>query len=104
MRSYPEITDRLPASQHKVESVSLFDLAPGGVYRTHMSPCEAVSSYLTFSPLRSGSDTGTRFAFCGTFLGVAPTGRYPAPLPCGARTLPPTDVEPSASGHLLYCF
>ena len=29
---------------------------------------------------------GRRFAFCGTFPGVAPAGRYPAPYFRGART------------------
>ena len=29
---------------------------------------------------------GRRFAFCGTFPGVAPAGRYPAPCFRGART------------------
>ena len=28
-----------------------------------------------------GRGPGRRFAFCGTFLRVAPTGRYPAPCP-----------------------
>ena len=30
--------------------------------------------------------SGWRFAFCGTFPGVAPAGRYPAPCSRGART------------------
>ena len=32
---------------------------------------------------------GRRFAFCGTFPGVAPAGRYPAPCFRGARTFLP---------------
>ena len=39
-----------------------------------------------------------RFAFCGTFPGVAPAGRYPAPSFRGARTFLPRR-EPSGSGH-----
>jgi len=40
-----------------------------------------VSSYLTLSPLPRGLSTARRFAFCGTFLGVAPTRRYLASCP-----------------------
>jgi len=41
-----------------------------------------------------------RFAFCGTFPGVAPAGRYPAPCFHGARTFlerfsPPAAIRPS---------
>jgi hypothetical protein len=46
----------------------------------------AVGSYPTLSPLpRQGRQSG-RFALCGTFPGVAPAGRYPAPCFRGART------------------
>src|SRR5216683_7534670 len=39
-----------------------------------------------------------RFAFCGTFPGVAPAGRYPAPCFRGARTfLPPPVAERRAA-------
>jgi len=45
-----------------------------------------------------------RFAFCGTFPGVAPAGRYPAPLFRGARTFLPGGCRETAprrpSGHL----
>jgi hypothetical protein len=34
----------------------------------------------------TGNQVAGRFAFCGTFPGVAPAGRYPAPLVRGART------------------
>ena len=37
---------------------------------------------------------GGRFAFCGTFPGVAPAGRYPAPCFRGARTFLPPRVSP----------
>ncbi len=40
-------------------------------------------------PLKSG-----RFAFCGTFPGVAPAGGYPAPCLCGARTFLPGSGKP----------
>lgn len=42
-------------------------------------PREPVSSYLTLSPLPP--ENRRRFTFCGTFLGVTPTGRYPASCP-----------------------
>ena len=46
------------------------------------SPAALVSSYLTFSPLPSAIARGLGGVFfCGTFLGIASTGRYPAPCP-----------------------
>jgi len=52
------------------------------------SPQHSVSSYLTISPLRA--PLGAAVCFCGTFLRVAPTGRYPAPCPMkpGLSSLP----------------
>ena len=48
---------------------------------------------------------GRRFAFCGTFPGVAPAGRYPAPYFRGARTFlprgnPGAAVRPSGAGAM----
>lgn len=72
---------------------SLFGLAPGGVYRAASVAGRAVGSYPTLSPLprrlivsQAGNQVAGRFAFCGTFPGVAPAGRYPAPFIRGART------------------
>ena len=70
---------RLPAAVS-----SLFGLAPGGVYRATPVARPPVRSYRTLSPLPR-TEPG-RFAFCGTFPGVAPAGRYPAPCFHGART------------------
>jgi len=72
---------------------SLFGLAPGGVcLATHVA-MRAVGSYPTLSPLPAGS---RRYPLCGTFPGVAPAGRYPAPFFRGARTfLPPQPFGPS---------
>ena len=46
-----------------------------------------------------------RFAFCGTFPGVAPAGRYPAPCFRGARTFLPRDrpnrLRRRPSGRLI---
>src|SRR5208282_306826 len=63
----------------------------------------AVRSYRTVSPLPPArfSETDRRCTFCGTFPGVAPAGRYPAPYLRGARTFlsPPTGRE-RPSGRL----
>jgi|HigsolmetaAR202D_1030399.scaffolds.fasta_scaffold00459_5 hypothetical protein len=78
----------------------LFGLAPGGVYRAAPVARSAVGSYPTLSPLprpyfASSPETfppqraeirAGRSAFCGTFPGVSPAGRYPAPYFRGART------------------
>ncbi len=83
----------------------LFGLAPGGVCRAADVAAGAVRSYRTLSPLPaspSGSlaeslrGRGGRFAFCGTFPGVAPAGRYPAPCFRGARTFLPPDAPGSS--------
>ena len=73
----------------------LFGLAPGGVYRAAPVSRRAVRSYRTLSPLPVGFATNWRFAFCGTFPGVAPAGRYPAPCFRGARTFLPLQVSHS---------
>ena len=78
----------------------LFGLAPGGVYRAGSVAGPAVRSYRTLSPLPGGPwpkpKPSGRSALCGTFPGVAPAGRYPAPCFRGARTfLPPS----RKSGH-----
>ena len=64
----------------------LFGLAPGGVYPATPVTARAVRSYRTLSPLPADLAVCRRFAFCGTFPGVAPAGRYPAPCSRGART------------------
>jgi hypothetical protein len=84
----------------------LLGLAPGGVYPAAAVAGGAVRSYRTISPLPpAGPTNGTgwarRYVFCGTFPGVAPAGRYPAPCLRGARTfLPPLKSETwTESGH-----
>ena len=55
-------------------------------------PCPAPRPFRSAESARPAG----RFAFCGTFPGVAPAGHYPAPSSRGARTfLPP----PAAGGH-----
>ena len=70
---------------------SLFGFAPGVVCHAVSVAGNAVRSYRTFSPL-PGPKTG-RFVLCGTFPGVAPAGRYPAPYVDGARTFLPGDLS-----------
>ena len=77
----------------------LFGLAPGGVFPAAAVAGGAVRSCRTVSPLPPArrAEAGWRCTFCGTFPGVAPAGRYPAPYLRGARTfLPPHKAE---SGH-----
>ena len=96
-----------PRGRERPRLPPLFGLAPGGVYHAAPVAGDAVRSYRTLSPLPAGPRTvsraarGGRFAFCGTFPGVTPAGRYPAPCSRGARTfLPPASSEPDAgSGH-----
>ena len=76
--------------------VSLHGLAPDGVYHARPVAGPAVRSYRTFSPLPAVRCWGRRSVFCGTFPGVAPAGRYPAPLFHGARTF----LEPPPFGEL----
>jgi hypothetical protein len=64
----------------------LFGLAPGGVYPANAVAGAAVRSCRTVSPLPAGPKAGGRSVLCGTFPGVAPAGRYPAPCFRGART------------------
>ena len=99
---------RLPDSE-KPDLPSLFGLAPGGVYHAAAVTVGAVRSYRTLSPLPAAATRAwqpdRRFAFCGTFPGVAPAGRYPAPCFRGARTfLPPiareAAVQPSDTAKI----
>lgn len=75
---------------------SLFGFAPGVVCHAVSVAGNAVRSYRTFSPLprpNSCEPKTRRFILCGTFPGVAPAGRYPAPYVDGARTFLPGDLS-----------
>jgi hypothetical protein len=73
---------------------SLFGFAPGVVCHAVSIARNAVRSYRTFSPLpRRSLRRARRFVLCGTFPGVAPAGRYPAPYVDGARTFLPGDLS-----------
>ena len=81
----------------------LLGLAPGGVFPAAAVAGGAVRSYRTVSPLPPARCPGTdrRCTFCGTFPGVAPAGRYPAPYLRGARTfLSPRNGGERPSGRL----
>ena len=72
----------------------LFGFAPGGVCPAAVITNGAVRSYRTISPL---PEQVPAVCFCGTFPGVAPAGRYPAPCFRGARTfLDPRGPRPSS--------
>ena len=89
----------------------LFGLAPGGVCRAAGVTAGAVRSYRTVSPLPAPPVAGwsRRSVLCGTFPGLAPAGRYPAPFVHGARTFPPRQpfgfagaaVRPTDAMHLF---
>jgi len=82
----------------RAANMSQSDVAPGGVYIDRQVTMPLVSSYLTFPPLPSKRAV----YLCCTFLKVAFTGSYPAPLPCGARTflICATIAHPRPSGLL----
>src|SRR5882757_4007394 len=73
----------------------LFGFAPGVVCHAVSVAGYAVRSYRTFSPLpaEARKGEGGRFVLCGTFPGVAPAGRYPAPHVDGARTFLPRSLS-----------
>ena len=103
-RDRPERRRGRPARQRPDRDTGrlplLLGLAPGGVCPAAAVAGGAVRSYRTISPLppmpSDGAETrARRCVFCGTFPGVAPAGRYPAPCLRGARTfLPPADRKP----------
>jgi len=74
----------------------LFGLAPGGVCRAATVAGGAVRSYRTVSPWPAGkvSLASRRSVLCGTFPGVAPAGRYPAPLFPWSPDFPPSKAKP----------
>ncbi len=77
-------------------------LAPGGVYprpRHREAPCALTAR---FHPYRDVAATAV--CFCGTFLRVAPTGRYPAPCPMEpgrSSTLARRDGPASSATRIL---
>ena len=94
------MTRSVPSMSGTLRILPLFDLAPGGVYHAVSVTENAVRSYRTLSPLLAGM-AHERFAFCGTFPGVAPAGRYPAPCFRGARTFLSAISHHSATGAAI---
>lgn len=82
--TYPDGARKAPAGLRRRPSLS--GLAPGGVCPAAAVASGAVRSCRTVSPLPRVVARARRFVFCGTFPGVAPAGRYPAPFFRGART------------------
>ena len=60
----------------------LFGLSPGGACNALLVAKQAVSSYLTISPLLKSE----RYIFCCAFPQVTLAGSYPAPSLLGVRT------------------
>ena len=90
---------RLPAATAPIRSCSRWGLPC-------RSCCQARGGLLphpfTLAPRFRRKPHARRFAFCGTFPGVAPAGRYPAPCFHGARTfLHPFRQRPSGRLALL---
>jgi len=97
----PEVSRDLPGrrigtSRTRRPMPPLFGLAPGGVCPAAAVAGSAVRSCRTISPLRRGKPR-SRYIFCGTFPGVAPAGRYPAPSFRGARTFLPRALSGPAA-------
>ena len=82
--SLPIRSSNLPTWQRRAAAFfsQFLILLRVGFTWTHTVAGMPVSPYLAFSPL----PLKAAVYLCCTFLEVAFTGRYPAPLPCGART------------------
>ena len=78
----------------------LFGLAPGGVCRAASVAGGAGRSCRTVSPLPRDFHPEAVCVFCGTFPGVTPAGRYPAPHVHGARTFLPGDLSVRAGAAI----
>jgi len=101
----PLITARAKpcASPQEPATRGLLGLAGGGVCRAVPVTRDAVSSYLTFSPLPdpAGQNPAShrRSVFCGTFPRVAPGRRYRPPCPTqsglSSRPAAAAEIQPS---------
>ena len=86
-----------PAAPAKADAAcrSYFVLLPVGFALPPPLPAARCALTDTISPLPPAGPQGTsrwawRYVFCGTFPGVAPAGRYPAPCLRGVRTFLPS--------------
>jgi hypothetical protein len=85
-RRLPADSSGLPGVSADGPSSPCVALLPVGFAKPPGSPRALVRSYRTVSPLPVRGHSGDwsrhrRSVFCGTFLRVTPTGRYPAPCP-----------------------
>ena len=102
-----EASSDLPESSDGPSGTALlFGLAPGGVYLASNVTIGA-GELLPHPFTLTGANQGfpRRFAFCGTFLPVTGTGRYPAPCPVElGLSSPPYTAKRylRSSDHLTY--
>jgi hypothetical protein len=92
-----------PPGDHRPPCRPYLVLLPVGFTLPRRLPAVRCALTAPFHPCRQAQSPGRRFAFCGTFPGVAPAGCYPAPCFRGARTfLPPCRNRRKGrpSGHL----
>lgn len=90
-------TGSMPDVSTRMRSL-LFGLAPGGVCRAAaVTSTRGALLPPRFTLTARNFRSGRRFVFCGTFPGVAPAGRYPAPFLAGARTFLPCTVAHAAA-------
>src|SRR5688500_11619266 len=102
-RDRPEPRRGRPARQpgkRRTACRSYLVLLPVGLALPPPLPVARCALTAPFHPCRPCDPTkapawARRYVFCGTFPGVAPAGRYPAPSFHGARTfLAPSEDEP----------
>jgi len=92
--------ENMPSRAETQECHPFLVLLPVGF--TMPPPLPGMRCALTtpFHPYRQALRRCRRYAFCCTFPGVAPAGRYPAPCFRGARTfLPPTRLPAAKGDH-----
>ena len=99
-RDRPERRRGRPARQRQPKASaacrSYLVLLPVGFTLPPPLPAARCALTAPFHPCRplSRRTMGSAVCFCGTFPGVAPAGRYPAPCLRGARTFLPPPSEP----------
>ena len=92
----PCTSSNLPGNGAGRTIVSLFGLAPGGVFPATTVANRAVRSYRTISPLPAS----WRYIFCGTFRRLAPPRRYLASCPMEPGLSSPRLSAKRLSGRL----
>ena len=82
------------------QTVLLFGLAPGGVYRATTVTSRAVRSYRTLSPLPNHLKMIRRYTFCCTSRRLTPPSSYLAPCPLEPGLSSLCICKARLSGHL----